>query len=80
MANGITHTIPYQIVSKRNHLVLDQNMVGREGYRVTFTWEGGNQDYVDVLRTDFNAETVHKMIQEVIAQHELIGVQGEVTP
>lgn len=78
MSNDELGEITYNIESTRNHLVIDPNGIGRPGYRVTFTWGKGKQDYVDVLRELYASEYVETLIIERIRLHEGIKSQGVV--
>ena len=60
----------YKIGKRERTSFLDERGRAVDGYRVWYTMADGTPDYVEVEKSQYNAETVKAMIEDEIAVHE----------
>jgi hypothetical protein len=61
--------IAYQIVQVETWTILDARGNPKPGYKVTFTFEGGFTDTIDIAEKDYYAENVKVAIEARITRH-----------
>lgn len=62
----------YTIGKRERTNFLDNRGRAVDGYRVWYEMADGTVDYVEVEKSNFNADTVKAMIEEEIAEHEAL--------
>ena len=61
--------IKYQVLQIEPWTMLDPRGNPIPGYRVTFTFEGGTVDFVDVSQKTYAPESVRAAIEDKITKH-----------
>jgi len=61
------------VIGKRERTTfLDARGRGMDGYQVWFQMDDGTIDYVEVEKSQYNAEAVNRQIEESIERHEAV--------
>ena len=68
-STGSAFPIKYEIVQVERWTVVDARGNPAPGYKITYTFEGGFPDTLDVRESDYNPESVKARIEAAITKH-----------